>query len=268
MLSFSFQFSISISISIAFLAALALAHDGHDRGDEHVEPCACVAKELGFVIDCKNQTAISTAYKTLMDKSCNRSAQCKVDAACKQAYFLVQAHHDHCLSDEVPKDVEGGLHMFEAFCEGCTISKQFTPSRAACPKVACNASADFTAAHAYLNANNCSTACGSLECGAKYQLIRAAHDTCEHDDVPQEVEVAIHEFEDACAAQECNTVAAAFTPTCTDEHDHDHEDDEGTKGATTAAPTSDAHRRQVDVSVVTAAALAVAVAVALGKNKE
>lgn len=240
--------TLQLSISIAFFAALVLAHDGHDHDDhdDHVEQCACVAKELGFVIDCKNQSAMSTAYKLLTDNSCN-AAKCKTDAACKQAYFLVQAHHDHCLSDQVPKDIEGGLHSFEAFCEGCTVSKQFTPSRAVCPKVACNAAATFTAAHAYLTANNCSSACGSGKCAANFRLIRAAHDTCEHDDVPQDVEVAIHEFEDACAAQECNTVAAAFTPACTDDHDHE---------GTTTAPTSDAHQRHVDLSTATVAVVA------------
>lgn len=255
--------TLQLSISIAFFAALVLsAHDGHDH--EHVEQCACVAMELGFVIDCKNASAISTAYKTLTDNSCN-AAKCKTDAACKKAYFLVQAHHDHCLSDQVPKDVEGGLHTFEAFCEGCTVGKQFAPSRAACPKAACNAAANFTAAHAYLNANNCSTACGSGECAANFQILRAAHDTCEHDDVPQEVEVAIHDFEDACAAQECNTVAAAFTPTCSDDHDHDH--DHETKGTTATAPTSGAHQHQVDVSPAVTVAVLVSGAAIAFKNE-
>jgi hypothetical protein len=224
---------VAFTIVLLF-AAIAAAHDDH----EHEESCACVAKELGFAIDCTAQAPIVAAFKLLQDSACG-AAKCKTDAACKKAFALVQAHHDHCFTDQVPTEIEAGLHAFEAHCETCAINKQFMPSRPACAAVVCSAAANFTAAHTYLKDNNCSTACGAAQCAANFQIVRAAHDTCDHDDVPTEIEEAVHTFEDACSAQECNTVAATFTPTCTDD-DHDHDHDTTGAAGTTTVPTSSA----------------------------
>jgi hypothetical protein len=46
-----------------------------------------------------------------------------------------------------------------------------------------------------------------------FQTIRAAHDSCDHDDIPEAAEDALHEFEDACAASDCN-VASTETVVC------------------------------------------------------
>jgi hypothetical protein len=230
------------------IASVVFAHDDHDHEHEE-EQCACVAKELGFTIDCKTQAPIAAAFKTLQDNACG-AAKCKTDAACKKAFALVQAHHDHCLTDQVPTEVETGLHAFEAHCETCAINKQFMASRPACAAVTCSATANFTAAHAYLKDNNCSTACASAQCATNFQIVRAAHDTCEHDDLPTEIEEAIHSFEDACSAQECNTVAAAFTPTCTDDHAHDTT---GAPGSTTAP--SSAATVQLSIALASVAAM-------------
>jgi hypothetical protein len=225
-------FTTLFLFSCAAIASVVVAdHDGHDHDHdhEHEESCACVAKELGFTIDCKAQAAITAAFKVLKDSGC-AAAKCKTDAACKKAFSLVQAHHDHCFTDQVPSEVETGLHLFEQHCEMCIIAKQFMPSRPVCPTIKCTAATSFTDAHTYLKNNNCSTTCTSTECAANFRIIRAAHDTCEHDDLPTEIEEAIHTFEDVCTEAECNTASAAFTPTCTDDH----------RNETTAAPSSSA----------------------------
>ena len=60
------------------------------------------------------------AMKTLKDKKCASGTTCKTDEECEKAYFVVQAHHDHCAADEVPKAVAADLHDFESSCSSCS----------------------------------------------------------------------------------------------------------------------------------------------------
>ena len=78
---------------------------------------------------------------------------------------------------------------------------------AAAPECACLAASegwpldctDKTAmakALTYLEANaDCKTKSHSATCEKNYNVIRAHHDHCDHDEVPEEVETEIHEFE-------------------------------------------------------------------------
>ena len=78
---------------------------------------------------------------------------------------------------------------------------------AAAPECACLAASegwpldctDKTAmakALTYLEANaDCKTKAHSATCEKNYNVIRAHHDHCDHDEVPEEVETEIHEFE-------------------------------------------------------------------------
>ena len=66
--------------------------------------------------------------------------------------------------------------------------------------------------------NKCLTECSSAACGAAYKIIRAAHDACNANDIPTTFEDAIHDYEDACAAQSCNVGKATDPdpPVCKD----------------------------------------------------
>lgn len=146
------------------------------------------------------------AMKTLKDKKCASGTTCKTDEECEKAYFVVQAHHDHCAADEVPKAVAADLHDFESSCSSCHIAKKLDKSLPTCDEADCAAGDALQAAFDYLEdeSNGCASDCSANECGKNFQMLRAAHDACEIDDLPQAVEEGIHDFEDACAAQECN----------------------------------------------------------------
>jgi hypothetical protein len=123
-----------------------------------------------------------------------------------------QAHHDHCPPSSLPLAVETGFHTYENLCgEGCYIGRQFVQGLPACPAPQCNSPSVATAAIQTLN-TSCTSSCSSPACGSAYRTLRAAHDGCDDASIPDNVETAIHDFEDDCAAQECNMVTAAFNP--------------------------------------------------------
>ena len=41
-----------------------------------------------------------------------------------------------------------------------------------------------------------------------------AHDNCDHDDLPTTLEKTLHDLEDICEANLCNTVSAPFEVVC------------------------------------------------------
>ncbi len=123
-----------------------------------------------------------------------------------------QAHHDFCPPSTLPVNVELGAHTFEAMCgEGCEINAQFIPSRPACPSVSCSNISAILSTIQTLNAS-CTSSCTSGACAQAYRVLRAVHDTCDEAGLPEDVEVALHAFEDQCSAQECNTVTQTFDP--------------------------------------------------------
>ena len=50
-----------------------------------------------------------------------------------------------------------------------------------------------------------SSCCGTVELQDAFRVLREYHELCDHDDVPEYAEHAIHEFEESCTAfAECN----------------------------------------------------------------
>lgn len=87
----------------------------------------------------------------------------------------------------------------------------------------CSDTAALQAHVAYLNAadNNCATDCSITECQLAIQMVLMAHDTCEEDELPDDLETTLHEFEGFCEDELCNTHDKEFVPEC-EEDDHDH----------------------------------------------
>lgn len=101
-------------------------------------------------------------------------------------------------------------------------------------KIDCANSAAMSAALTYLetSGNNCKTKSHSTECEKNYNVIRAHHDYCDHDEVPEEIEKELHEFEEYykqceihrryytlggdCAAIECEGASANLTTAIAD----------------------------------------------------
>merc|ERR1712107_129084 len=56
------------------------------------------------------------------------------------------------------------------------------------------------------------TACAAAGCSAAIKIVLMAHDTCPENKLPNNLENALHDYEDACSAQLRNSAAAAFDP--------------------------------------------------------
>ena len=101
-------------------------------------------------------------------------------------------------------------------------------------KIDCADKAAMSAALTYLETagNNCKTKSHSTECEKNYNIINAHHDHCDHDQVPEEIEKELHEFEEyytdceikrkfytlggVCDAIECHGASAELTTAIAD----------------------------------------------------
>eukprot|EP00730_Choanoeca_flexa_P018785 TRINITY_DN9153_c0_g1_i1.p2 TRINITY_DN9153_c0_g1~~TRINITY_DN9153_c0_g1_i1.p2 ORF type:complete len:192 (-),score=46.74 TRINITY_DN9153_c0_g1_i1:1956-2531(-) len=128
--------------------------------------------------------------------------------------FNVQAHHDYC-NRVLSEYVTHAIHEFEDTCDGCIINRKHNENLDDCPSYDCSSSTEVEAAIATLNTSACSD-CSSDACKAAFKKLRAAHDGCDHDDVPMSVENALHDFEDTCrlANADCNVKDLPEEPVC------------------------------------------------------
>jgi len=173
--------------------------------------CVCAAKEKGWKLDCANKAAINSAVAALEAKAACKAV--KPPADCIDNYYVMQAHHDHCLHDQLPTGIEKKLHDYEHFYNDCFIKRQFNPSLGACPKVDCKDSKAMTQAIATLQAGcKTKTACADKTCADAIKIVLAVHDLCAESQLPNNLEVALHDHEEPCEEQLCNTAAAAFDP--------------------------------------------------------
>lgn len=163
------------------------------------------------MIDCSQTATIEAALTFLESNACN-AAKCKTDARCRQSFFILNAHHDYCPEDVLPTTIEEGVHTFETFCDQCTILRRFDPTLPVCRTPTCSNLDPVVAAVAALEASNCTTDCSVGDCPSNYRTLRAAHDLCAENDLPESAENAIHVFEEPCEAQNCNAAVAAFDP--------------------------------------------------------
>jgi len=186
---------------------------GHGTGpDAFLSKCVCQAKAKGWKLDCSNKAAIEEAVSKLEAKA----AVCKATDPpedCKVNYHMMQAHHDHCLHDDLPTGIEKKLHDYEHFYDDCFIKRQFNPALGACPQVDCGDATAMTKAIATLQAG-CATksACADSTCSAAIKTVLMAHDVCPEDKLPNNLEVALHDHEEPCETQLCNTAGGAFNP--------------------------------------------------------
>merc|ERR1719428_1797650 len=188
--------------------------DGHAHGhgpEAAKNNCVCQAKEKGWKLDCTNKAAISEAVAKLDAK-----AECKAKdapAECVLNYHVMQAHHDHCLHDALPTGIEKTLHDYEHFYDDCFVKRQFNPALKACPVVDCADATAMTKAIATLQAGCTSaTACADATCSAAMKVVLMAHDVCPEDKLPNNLETALHDHEEPCEDQLCNSAGGEFDP--------------------------------------------------------
>ena len=156
-----------------------------------------------------------TTTKTALDYLEANESVCKTEAnsaECKSNYYVIQVHHDHCAHDEVPHDVEHELHELEAFYEDCHVKRQYDSDLSRCPAVDCsNVLTTDGNIVAEMGSNNCNTDCSSNECKTRYQKMLMFHDTCAENQLPTDLEKGVHDHEEKCEINLCNTADAAFT---------------------------------------------------------
>jgi len=202
--------------------------DGHSHGhggDSFESLCVCKAQANGWQLDCSDSAAIQTAVDNLdADTACQAL---NPSPSCETNYHVMQAHHDHCLHDQLPTAIEQKLHDYEQFYDDCFILRQYDPDLSACPAVDCTDQTAMTNAIAVLQAS-CTTAvaCADATCADAIKTVLMAHDTCPESSLPNNLETALHDHEEPCEAQLCNTAAAAFDP-----YDESCGDDTGDGGA-------------------------------------
>merc|ERR1711881_585002 len=104
---------------------------------------------------------------------------------CVHNYHVMQAHHDHCLHDSLPKGIEKALHDYEHFYDDCFVKRQFNPELSTCPEVDCSDATAMTKAIATLQAGCTTTqACADATCSAAIKTVLAVHDLCSESDLP------------------------------------------------------------------------------------
>merc|ERR1719388_392764 len=154
---------------------------------------------------------ISEAVANLEGKAACKATDPPED--CVMNYHVMQAHHDHCLHDALPTGIEKILHDYEHFYDDCFIKRQFNPALGACPQVDCSDATAMTKAIATLQAGCATTqACADSTCSAAIKTVLMAHDVCPEDKLPNNLEVALHDHEEPCEDQLCNTAGGAFDP--------------------------------------------------------
>ena len=199
----------------AILAAILLVSPAAAAGDHdhsHGTQCACLAKDEGWTINCTNMAPVKTAIKYL--EANEKKCQVKDgggDHKCKDNYFFMQMHHDHCTFDQQPSEMGHAIHDFEKYYTDCKIKRQYDSKYGACPKVDCKTiNATLGDVSKKMTDNNCTNACGSTVCKDLFQKTLAAHDMCDEDLLHTSVEKTLHDYEEKCKAQTCNTATKAF----------------------------------------------------------
>ena len=141
-----------------------------------VPTCGCLAKNLGFTIDCTATADIEAKYDALV-------ANCLTDcssASCAENFAFIEAHHDFCLHDQVPKEVEVGFHDLEEVCaKQCDIGRLKDPDHSVCPDMTCPDEAGVVQVVNDLFALGCKDTCtNDNACGENFRKLRLIHDVC------------------------------------------------------------------------------------------
>jgi len=185
---------------------------GHSHGHGGSQSkCVCQAQEHGWSINCNDLAKMNAAVAALDANTACKAAN--PPEACVDNYYLYQAHHDHCLHNQLPTGMEQKIHEYEQYYSDCFIKRQYNPSLGNCPAVTCDdATALTNAIQTLQNCAKTATACAATGCSSAMKTVLMAHDVCPESDLPDNLETALHDYEEPCEAQLCNSASAAFDP--------------------------------------------------------
>jgi len=204
-------------------------HAGHSHAAgtiSHGETCGCEQSgDYPFVIDCTDTDTIRQAMTDL--SSCPKTTACKTDSKCQTAFFVIQAHHDHCKHDTLTTEEEKAMHAYETYCTNCQIYRAFAEGNKDCffmPDKAEEKCAELVADPTVVNTalSNLESECTKGETGkccesdltkGAFATIVTYHDLCDPSDVPENVENAFHDYEHGCEDHFCNMIDAIYDGT-------------------------------------------------------
>ena len=220
----------TVLLALCLLGVANAQDHGHDH--DSVEVCGCAAKEEDhpFSTDCKNKTALAASWKALSaceksKKGCQESKDSKGMMVCKGAFFHLQFAHDWCPHDTLTEAQEKGIHDWEDYCVECAVSKPYNPKFKDCVKPKCEDASVAKKAFDTLKAK-CTEpkkCCKTTEQKDAWTTVMSYHDLCDHDDVPEYIEKAYHDYEEACEDFGCNSVDKGYDGTkCPSDKDEDH----------------------------------------------
>ena len=191
---------------------------GHSHGHSHggdMEICSCAAGEEDhpFSLSCDDAAAITASAETLA--ACDATEEgCEVVVdgimTCRGAFFHLHYIHVWCSEDTMTNAQDELVHNYEAACPMCEIFRAYDASVPDCVQPTCADVATADAAAAVLTDAGCVDDGGAGTCCrddaeiAAFRTVLAYHDMCDHDDVPQSIEMAKHDFGMACEAFSCN----------------------------------------------------------------
>ena len=135
---------------------------------------------------------------------------------CQSAFFVLQAHHDHCAHDVLTSAEEAEVHDWEHACLQCSISRGYNDKLSDCPRVDCDDTSGVAASYYVLSTTCTKTVTGCCTTDAQigaFKTILAYHDLCDHNAMPKEVELAVHDYEHACEDHFCQIVDATYDGT-------------------------------------------------------
>ena len=203
-----------------------------------------VCSDHPFSTDCEDAAGITASAETLA--ACEQSlAGCEDQPAtggirtCQGAFFHLSFVHSWCHHATMTSEQEALIHQYEDFCLNCEAGSQYNATLPPCGQPTCDDTTQAVAAFETLN-TTCTaeggpgSCCTTTEQQAAWKVVLAAHDLCDHDDVPEYIEHGKHDFEEACEDHGCNIGDEGYDATvcpppppapeevdCED-HGHDH----------------------------------------------
>jgi hypothetical protein len=185
-------------------------HGGGEGDDAFSGLCVCQAESHGWRLDCSNMEPVTTAVAAL--KANNACKKGNPPQTCVDNYFIMQAHHDHCLHDVLPTNIEKDLHDYEHFYMDCFVKRQYNTDLPKCDKVECGGNAVTTAISKLNQDCNTKEACKASTCPESMRTVLMAHDTCAEETLPNNLETTLHDHEEDCEEHLCNSAEAEFNP--------------------------------------------------------
>ena len=238
-----------VLVALLGVANAQSGHAGHNHGGSSatLELCGCAKDEdeHPFTIDCTNAASRMAAAEANLNAAgpsppggwAHEHCEDLTDKTRQTAFFIIQSHHDYCPHDTLTTSQEHLVHDWEGACTNCQIYRQHRPNLVECPEISahdCEAAvANYVVAAAFFVLNSTCTAAteaaptsgkcctdtgrsvdpvrNAAEQGAFRQLL-ALHDLCPNN-MPAEVELAIHDYEHSCEDYFCNAVESGYDGT-------------------------------------------------------